>query len=69
MATCKPHQHAHLAAGIARIRQAIQDCKEPATVRGTIYTIWMSDLLFDYTNKHLMTNIMYPMYGFNCGDQ
>lgn len=35
----KPHQFQHYANGIARIKQCIDACKQPATVRGTIWKV------------------------------
>jgi hypothetical protein len=37
MATCKPHQHAHLANGIRRIKQAISNCDLAVSEVGTIF--------------------------------
>lgn len=34
----KPHQHAHLANGILRIRQAIKNCDLPVSEVGTVFT-------------------------------
>lgn len=34
----KPHQHAHLANGILRIRQAIKNCDLPVSEVGTIFS-------------------------------
>lgn len=50
MATCKPHQHAHLANGIRRIKQAIKNCDLPVSEIGTVFKSDLSIFIYEINN-------------------
>lgn len=62
----KPHQYQHYANGIARMKQCIADCKQPATVRGTIFSVRNAHDLSLFSNrfrilKHITNNWFYTL--------
>ena len=52
----KPHQHAHLANGIRRIKQAISNCDLPVSEVGTMFKCDIFDI--DLMNKFIQDDIL-----------